>query len=237
MSDLYENNLALTEHYQRLWEDALSVFESGKCTADDYLAGKKQDDRRGVTLLARWPSSAIERLSPLLLDLSRRFPEHYVVPTSDLHVTILSIEPVRSGFVASPDLISSIIEAVEEIIDGEEIFRVELSGISASPPAAFVCGYPRGERLNLFRDTVKRECFKRDVGLLVDSRYTLRSAHSSVLRFILPTISPLQVAWLKKVRTLPLGTHDLSTVELVEGDWYMRRESITLYKKWELRRN
>jgi hypothetical protein len=224
----------LEAHYLQIWESAYPTFSRGLCEADEFLSGKKDDLRSGITLLARLPAALMPAVNTLRHDLERTFPEQYVVPEADLHVTILSIEPVRDGFAALPTLVSNIQDAVEEGLAQATAFPVEFSSLSASSSVAFICGFPLDGSINRVRQKIKNACFDRTVGLMVDSRYPLIGAHFSILRFVQPRISVSQLEHLKQLREIHLGQGQLTHLELVGNDWYMRAGKLKHYKTWEL---
>jgi len=224
------------DRYARLWAVSAAEFERGTCPADPFLAGVLPDHRAGITLLARLPPAVLAAVRPTLAVLAQSFPEQYVMPESDLHVTVLSIEPAREWFEAPPGLVQSIVEAVDIEMREALTFEVAFRGLSAGGSTAFICGFPLDRSLNHFRERVRQNCFARSVGLNVDARYKLIGAHFSVLRFVHPHISSDQLRVLEELRSAHFGQAVLSRLELVLSDWYMRAKSVVLYRGWELER-
>jgi 2'-5' RNA ligase len=222
--------------YERMWADARAQLAEGTCNADEYLGGVRADDRVGITLVARPPSSLIEQLAETRRELAQRLAGHYLVPEADLHVTILSLEPVRSGFVPRGEVAAALGSAVDAC-DPHTAFPIEARGISGSPSAVVMCGYPGSTALNAFRDAVREVCRARDLAPLVDRRYAAHGAHSTMLRFVGGSFPAEQFPWLETLRRVPLGSHMLSRLELVTSDWYLRRANSSIFRihrVWEL---
>lgn len=220
--------------FDHLWEQTLRRFERGECEADEFLSGVQPDHRMGITLLARLPEAVLEAVRPRLAVLAAAFPEQYVQPESDLHVTILSIEPARESFAPRAGQVEAILEAVDAEVRGTPPFECVFRGLSAGSSAAFFCGYPVGAALNEFRERIRRACHDRSAGFSVESRYPNIGAHVTVLRFLEPRISAGQFALLKQLRSEPLAHAALTHLELVQNDWYMRLENLTHYASWVL---
>lgn len=221
---------SLAQQYGQLWEQASEIFRQNRCHGDPYLAGRQSDDRQGISLIARLSPSAVTCVESLIGRLSAAFPEQYIVPAQDLHVTILSIEPVRSDFDPMRVAISQITRVLESSLDQQRAFGVEFKGLSASPQAVFVCGYPIDENLNESRARIKRELQAVGIGLDMDRRYMLRGAHLTILRFMKDEFCPQQLSILEQTRQEFLGRHTLATIQLVQGDWYTRASQV-LWKK------
>jgi len=68
---------------------------------------------------------------------------------------------------------------------------------------------------------------------MLDQRYRLVTAHSTLLRFVVAPADPAQLAAvLTQVRSEPLGTLRVESLQLVVNDWFMSSaavESIETY--------
>jgi 2'-5' RNA ligase len=206
------------------------------CSADAELAGRLPDDRRGVTLLARVPESLQLGLAPFRLEMESVFHNQYLVPETDLHITCLSVEPVRSNYHADASRVVAIVAAVDEALDGYGPFGIEVMGLGASSAAVFACGYPCDDALNAFRNRLRQCCRRKGVGLDADRRYVLRGAHMTLLRFVTARITETQIRWLQERRFYPGGCHQLSEIVLVEHDWYNRVSTAVIHRRWRLPR-
>lgn len=231
---MHRERVALSQHYDDLWRQAFIDFQRGTCSADAHLAGRLPDDRWGVTLLARLPESLRLRLAPTRSEMESVFRHQYLVPEPDLHITCLSVEPVRSGYSPEASQIVAIVDAVEEALVGYEPFGIEVAGLGASSSALFACGYPCDEALNAFRNRLRQCCRRRGVGMDADKRYVLSGAHVTLLRFVMANITDTQVRWLEDRRLYPSGRHQLSEIVLVEHDWYNRATTAVTHHRWHL---
>jgi 2'-5' RNA ligase len=224
----------LQQHYDQMWMQASSLFESGNFECDAFLH-TPTDRRRGVTLLARPPLPVATRIQQMLDELQSSEPRQYYYPTSDIHLTILSIISCYEGFTL--DLISpqAYIEIITEALRNHPPFGINFEGITASPSCLMIQGFLNGNQLNQLRDDL-RVCFKKsDLQHSIDKRYSLQTAHSTVVRFQIPPQQPLD--WLEKIkkyRSYDFGTFEINELELVYNDWYQKAEHTVSLAKFSL---
>ncbi|QHL88000.1 mutarotase [Nibribacter ruber] len=215
--------LSLSEQYDSLWQHARQEFARGHFEIDPFLADTVPDTRRGITLLTRPNAEVQAQILQLLQSLKAVEPMQYFYPASDLHITLLSIiscsPNFKLGSIPQEDYIQVIREALQDIGP----FTVHFKGITASPSCIMVQGFPDGEGLQQLREKL-RTAFK-NLGLhhTIDQRYTIQTAHSTVLRFQAPLQHPdAFLEQLENFRTIGFGIFTVDQVELVYNDWYQR---------------
>ncbi len=224
----------LQQHYDQMWVQASSLFESGSFECDAFLRNPT-DKRRGITLLARPPQAVATRIQQMLDELQSSEPLQYYYPIADIHLTILSIISCYEGFTL--DLISpkAYIEIITEALRSHSPFVINFEGITASPSCLMIQGFLNGNQLNHLRDDL-RVCFKSsDLQHSIDKRYNLQTAHSTVVRFQKPPQLPLD--WLEKIkkyRNFNFGTFEINELELVYNDWYQKAEYTVSLAKFSL---
>ncbi|WP_223650272.1 2'-5' RNA ligase family protein [Hymenobacter psoromatis] len=224
----------LHAHYDALHAAALPPLRQGRA-APDLLLDSPHDTRRGVTLLAR-PSAAIAaHIGEVLAEFQQVAPEQYYYPASDLHLTILSIISCYAGFTL-PDIDPTpYAELVAAALRGAAPFRIRLAGLAASPAGVLVRGFPEGNGLAPLRDELRRVFRASGLQQSIDQRYSIQTAHCTVLRFRgpLPDADPL-LRVLAAYRAYPFGTLEVHDLELVFNDWYQRAAHTVLLKKYQL---
>jgi 2'-5' RNA ligase len=201
----------------------------------DALIDSPSDDRRGITLLARPPAEITGRIDELLADFQRTEPCQYYYPASDIHVTILSIISCYSGFIL--DLIDpqAYQDAVRAILPTIRPFTITYDGLTASPGSIIVQGFPQGDGLAELRDAIRNYFRASALQQSIDQRYSIQTAHSTVIRFKSKLENPQQMLQLlEKYQHHFIGTFEVNTVELVYNDWYQRAEHTILLEQYAL---
>ena len=226
--------MSLHAHYDALHAAALPPLRQGKAVPD-LLLDSPHDTRRGVTLLAR-PSAAIAaRIGEILAEFQQVAPAQYYYPASDLHLTILSLISCYAGFTLPAIDPTPYAELVAAALRGAAPFRIRLAGLAASPAGVLVRGFPEGEGLAALRDELRRAFRASGLQQSIDQRYSIQTAHLTVLRFRvpLPDAGPL-LRVLDAYRAYPFGTWEVRDLELVFNDWYQRAAHTVLLKKYQL---
>jgi 2'-5' RNA ligase len=165
--------------------------------------------RRGITLLARQPGRITAVIEEMLDDFRQLEPEQYFYPSSDIHVTILSIISCYSGFTL--DLIDPAADqsAVRAILQTNQPFSITYSGLPASA----------GSGLDKLRQATRRYFRASGLQQSIDQRYSLQTAHSTVLRFRKPLQNPARLLNpLAKYQRFFVGSFEVGSVELVYND-------------------
>ncbi|MCC9135084.1 2'-5' RNA ligase family protein [Pontibacter silvestris] len=224
----------LHDHYKKMWDTSFNLFEEGAYELDP-LIDVKDDTRYGVTLLARLSPEVKENILKFLDKLKLHEPGQYFYPASDLHITVMSFISCYAGFHLNMIKVEEYVSLIQSITAKLAAFQVHFSGITASPSCIMVQGFPNGDSLQELRDEL-RVAFK-DSGLqqTMDTRYTIVTAHSTVLRFKeLPTNSKVFNEVLEKYRDHDFGTALVHEVELVSNDWYQRQNMVKQLAKLKL---
>nr|WP_297349816.1 hypothetical protein [uncultured Glaciecola sp.] len=222
----------MQEIYEQMWQNAMQKYRQEQFEFDDYLSERK-DTRRGVTLLAR-PSSEIRaKITEFLSEFSELEPAQYCQPDSDLHITIMSIVSCKEDYVLQNE--HRYCDAVNEILMGVRPFEVEFCGITASPSCVLLQGFLQDESLNNLRNTIRTEFLGNTLEHSMDTRYTIKTAHSSVIRYLTPPAnSSKMVSFLKLNKDRYFGVSKITELELVLNDWYQRKSNTRLLARYNL---
>ncbi len=73
------------------------------------------------------------------------------------------------------------------------------------------------------------------VGRVIDERYRLVTAHSTIIRFAAPLSAPEHFTQaLAEFRNAPFGSTRVAALELVFNDWYMSRDTLQTIETFQL---
>jgi len=216
----------LRAHYDAMWDRAWPHVAEGSVDCDTHLAGGL-DPRRGMTLIARPDPALADRFSSVQDRLAGACPHQYRQPGTDLHVTILSLFTVTADHAPHLARRSDYAAAVLEAVDGLPAFDIDFDGITISRGAVLAQGFPRDGTLERLRTRLREALSARGLDGMLDQRYRLVTAHSTLLRFMAPPADPAGfAAALQALRATPLGTMHVASLQLVVNDWYMSSAAV-----------
>jgi len=215
----------LAARYDAFWNAAAPEVRTGRVSLDACALDKGNDARRGVTLLARPAPAVAERLAARLEALRGLEPGQYYQPRADLHLTVLSLFTATADHAPYLAHVDAYDAAVREAIRGEAPFTIDVRGVTLSPAAVLVQGFPRDDTLARIRARLRAALAARGLGGALDQRYRLETAHLTLVRFAAPLRDPARfVDALAAARTEAFGPSTVAALELVLGDWYQSSE-------------
>lgn len=212
----------LTEHYNQLYTKSSEEILSGNYKLDSQIKNSS-DSRFGITLLIR-PNELIKANIQLFLDQLKAIePNQYYYPDSDIHITVMSIISCYEGFSLDQISIPKYIDVIQQSLVHLDKITIDFRGITASPSAIMIQGFPTDESLHNFRNQLRENFKKSTLQQSIDSRYTIATAHTTVMRFQekLQNSKKL-VAAMAQFRDYNFGTLNVEKLELVYNDWYQR---------------
>ena len=225
----------LTKHYDQLYKKSSGAILAGNYTIDSDIKNKS-DARFGITLLIR-PSEEIKANIALFLEeLKEADSTQYYYPDSDIHITVMSIISCSEEFTLDQISPNDYIETIcKSMVDIDSI-RIKFRGVTASPSAIMIQGFPTDETFNDFRNKL-RENFKNSaLQQSIDSRYTISAAHSTVMRFQEKPENPEKLMQItEKFRDYDFGELVVKKMELVYNDWYQRKSNTKILGEFGLR--
>ncbi|TDP02117.1 2'-5' RNA ligase family protein [Flavobacterium sp. 245] len=225
----------LTEHYNQLYKTAAETISEGQYAIDSEIKNES-DSRFGITLLIR-PSDEIKaNMQHFINELKKAEPEQYYYPDSDIHITVMSIiscsEEFQLNQIAPNDYIQLICKSM---VDADKI-KIHFKGITASPSALMIQGFPTDETLDNFRNKLRENFKNSNLQQSIDSRYTISTAHSTVMRFQESLHNPKKLIEIAaKFRDYDFGEFDVKSLELVYNDWYQRKSTTRVLGNFGLR--
>lgn len=215
----------LTEHYNQLYKTSSDAILAGNYKIDQHI-NDASDSRFGITLLIR-PSEEIKaNIQFFLEELKAIDPAQYYYPDSDLHITVMSIISCYEDFTLDKIKAEDYVEIIKEsLIDLSEI-KIEFRGVTASPSALMIQGFPTDESLHILRDKLRENFKKSALQQSIDSRYAIATAHATVVRFQEKLQNPKKIMEItEQYCDYNFGTFTVANLELVYNDWYQRKEN------------
>ncbi|WP_281232554.1 2'-5' RNA ligase family protein [Flavobacterium gelatinilyticum] len=225
----------LSQHYNQLYKTSSEAIIKGKYETDAAIKNES-DSRFGVTLLIR-PNSEIKTKIQLFIDeLKKTEPDQYFYPDSDIHVTVLSIISCSENFHVNQISPNDYIQVIcKSLVDVDKI-TIQFKGITASPSALMIQGFPTDETLNNLRDKLRENFKNSGLQQSIDSRYTISTAHSTVMRFQEQLADPKKLIHITdQFRDYDFGEFNVTSLELVYNDWYQRKKNTKVLGEFCLR--
>ena len=172
--------------YDQLWRRTTAALESGGLRVDPLLREKTGDPRRGATLVARPNAGVRERVETFLREAAAICPDQYFYQPAELHVTVLAVIPCSESWREEIHRLPVCRTVLDEVLKYCRAFSVKFRGVTASPEAVLVQGFPQDDALARLRDELRSALRDRGAGENLDRRYKIAAAHLTVLRFSNP---------------------------------------------------
>lgn len=176
-----------------------------------------------------------QRVRGLQDRLANVAPGQYLYPSSDLHFTVLSVYPASEKYVGTGEILRSCEKAVARAVADASPIELDLCGVISSDDSIMVKGYPVTDGLENLRYSIRHQIKATPFGAVLDSRYSIRSAHMTILRYRKPVADMAALASIvARLDNVPLGRFNTGAAELVENDWYMRAAAVNLVRTFQL---
>lgn len=189
----------------------------------------------GITLLLRLNDEVICNINRFLVEVSEMEPAQYFYPESDLHVTVLSVISCFNDFKINSVNIKEYSDLINEVVRDCDPIKIRFKGVTISDSCVLIQGFPDSS-LNVLRDNLRLRFKNSSLYNSIDSRYVLRTAHSTVIRFKNHLKNPEKfIILINKYRNFDFGTIVVGDLELVYNDWYQRVDKTDLIEKFTLR--
>jgi len=226
---------AARQIYDRLWHAAIYRFGRGEPQTDPHLADGVGDGRRGVTLALR-PEPAVQMaVNRFLRQLAMSAPDQYFYRPDELHVTVLAVIPGSAAWREKIRDLAAIQAVIGKTFQRRRPFVISFRGITASPDAVMIQGFPKSEALAEIRDELREVLRKNHLGGDTDRRYKINTAHITVMRF-----RTVRADWkafvdlLKANRQTDFGDTRVRKLQLLWGDWYASAQSVRTIQEYPL---
>lgn len=206
--------------YDQLWRKTAAALKSGGLRVDPLLRGKTGDPRRGVTLVARPDAGVRNRVETFLREAAAICPGQHVYQPAELHVTVLAVIPGSESWREDIHRLPVCRAVLGEVLKNYRAFSVKFRGVTVSPEAVLVQGFPQGDALARLRDRLRSALRDRGVGENLDRRYRIAAAHLTVMRFSNPKADWKRLLdFLQAHRETDFGETRFQSLQLIWNDW------------------
>lgn len=225
----------LTQHYNQLYKSSSEKITNGSYSIDHELKNES-DSRFGITLLIRPNEQVKAEIQSFLKEFKTVEPSQYYYPDSDIHITVMSIISCSEDFKLEQVSLHDYIEIISKSMIELDTIKIHFKGVTASPSAIMIQGFPTDETLNNFRNKLRENFKKSELFQTIDSRYTISTAHSTVMRFQEPLQNPKKLIEISdRFRDFDFGEFSVENLELVYNDWYQTERNTRVLGKFFLR--
>ncbi len=156
--------------YEQLWREAMPAFEQNRFDLDPQLPDKSRDRRRGVTLVFRPSRNLLDSLRPFLHELAAAAPAQYCYGPADLHVTVLSLIPGSEFWREQLPHLAAYKSILRDVLSRHRKFTVSFQGVTASPGAMMIQGFPGDATLRAIRNELRARLGQTPWGVGLDVR-------------------------------------------------------------------
>jgi 2'-5' RNA ligase len=228
----------LKQTYNTMWSKAISAYKQIEFGIDEHLMNKASDMRRSITLIYRLRGEVSQKAGEMIASLRKSYPQQYFYHPDELHITVLSMFTATTGFLEKYQNLTWYQHAIQTVLEDAESFTVDFRGITASPNALMMQGFPQADALNLLRDSLRASLKKHGVGGDLDQRYEISTAHATFMRFqSKPADGEQFIRDISAFREQEFGRSHVGKLELVKNDWYLSKEKTRLVRKYRLQEN
>ncbi|MFV5696326.1 2'-5' RNA ligase family protein [Flavobacterium sp. LB3P122] len=216
----------LKQHYTSLYNQSIEKIAADTYQIDNQI-DSLSDNRFGISLLIRPDSHTKKNIQGFLDELKQIDPELYYYPSSDIHITVLSIISCYDGFdlatISIPDYAAVIEKSLVEIKD----IAINFKGITASPSAIMLQGFTNSNSLDDLRNNLRKNFTNSGLEESIDKRYSINTAHATVARFRKKISNKDKwIEILEKYRNFDFGNFKVDKYNLVYNDWYQRKQFV-----------
>ena len=223
--------------YDGLWSGAVGRLARGEVEIDRHLADIEADRRFGITLIVRPSPEVAGHFIEFQGQMRELEPEQYFYAPGDFHVTVLTLVRAAEGFDLGKVPIGVYDQVLRGLFPRFHPFHIRFHGISATAESVLVQGYVEDDDLNAIRDAVRRELAGVNLAHLLDVRYRVGAAHSTVMRYRAPLRDPARLlAVLSAARDRAFGISPVDTICFVVNDWYMSQWRLKVLAEYPLSR-
>jgi 2'-5' RNA ligase len=226
----------LAEHYNKLYRDSIAKIANGNYEIDR-LIDSDADNRFGVTLVIRPDAATNHNIQQFLTEAKLIEPDQYYYQNADIHITLMSIISCYNGFDLENINVQDYIKLIQQVLAKHKSFKIQFKGLTASPSCILIQGFLTNT-LNEIRDELRKTFKNSDLQQSIDKRYTIQTAHSTVIRFRseLKNQTAL-INLIEKYREFDFGTFEIKQIELVYNDWYQREKFVKKLHTFSLELN
>jgi 2'-5' RNA ligase len=173
--------MELQHHYDTMRQRAAHQLGQGLVEVDPWLTQGALDERRGLTLRARPPALLTARIQEVVAAFQQLEPDQYYYPAPELHLTVSALIAAYPGFTLQQIAPSAYQQVVGQRLTQSSPFTLSYLGVTASPGAILLQGFPQDDALTRLRTQLKHGVEQAGLWHSIDARYALQTAHISAL--------------------------------------------------------
>jgi 2'-5' RNA ligase len=221
--------------YEQLWSKTKAALESGGLRVDPLLRGKTGDPRRGATLVARPDTGVRDRVETFLREAAAICPGQHFYQPAELHVTVLAVIPGSESWRKEIRRLPACRTALNEVLKNCRAFSVKFRGVTVSPEAVLIQGFPQDDVLARLRDELRSALQNRGAGENLDRRYKITAAHLTVMRFANPKADWKRLLdFLSAHRETDFGETRFQSLQLIWNDWCASAKTVRVLREYQL---
>jgi len=222
------------QHYNELYQQSTAKIRETNFEVDDKLL-IEDDQRMGLTLIIEPDKLVKEQVLKFQEKLRKIEPHQYYYPSTDIHVTLLSVISCYDGFGLQQVNIAEYTALIAQAVKSYVQFQMAFTGITASTSCLLLQGFPQTELINNLRDQLRTVFKHSQLENSIDTRYIVKAAHSTIVRFKKPVIRKNEVLELmNEFRNYQFGNSKITRIQLVYNDWYQRAEKVEVLRSFNL---
>ncbi|MEY2194016.1 hypothetical protein AB7942_14945 [Neobacillus sp. BF23-41] len=169
--------------YDDMWNRSITGFKNNQFEFDSILNHRELDFRRGLTVIGRLNGDTLTKVLGFLNEGLALEPHQHFYTKEDIHLTILSIISCDDTFDIGKINKEDYIKVIDDTMNSLSSFKVSFKGITASPSCVMIQGFPLDDNLLKLRNQFRHSFLSSDLKQSMNERYTLKTAHSTVIRF------------------------------------------------------
>jgi 2'-5' RNA ligase len=222
--------------YERLWHKTGALLKSGEIPIDPYLRNKAGDSRRGVTLVAHPDANVRRKVGRFLSEVAAIQPRQHFYRPSELHVTVMAIIPGSTSWRDEIRKLPACQEVLNRVLEKGRPFRVHFRGVTVSPDAVMIQGFPADDALSRLRNRLRGAFRKAGLGGNLDRRYKTVTAHLTVMHFSRPETDWKRLFELLRMhRETDFGESCFQSMQLIWSNWYATAGVVRVLQKYPLK--
>ena len=224
----------LEAHYNKLYDVSINKIIQNNFEID-HLIDSSTDNRFGITLLIRPPLKIKNKIQEFLTQLKSIEPNQYYYNNSDIHITVMSIISCYAGFQLKNINIQDYIDIINRSLVNEPNIEISFKGVTASPSCIMLKGFMNNEALNNIRNNLRENFKNSGLEQSIDKRYTIQTAHSTIIRFKKPLENIASfLNLIEKYKDFDFGSFKVKQLELVYNDWYQKKQHVEKLFQFEV---
>lgn len=218
----------LEKKYNVMWETAQAHYAE-QCVDIDPNIYSTCDNRRGITVIAKFSSALGAKVCELFEQLKHIEPKQYYYSGNELHLTVLSLISCNENFTIEQINIDEYKSVIAKAVVGINPLEVSFKGITASPSCIMLQGFPLDNSLLDLRNNLRSVFAQSGLFNTIDERYKIDTAHSTAIRFqhkLEQTKEFFQL--LEEFRKFDFGILHVKELQLVYNDWYHKEDKTVI---------